>query len=214
MPLSWNEIRNRAVAFSREWADEQSEHAEAKSFWDGFFNVFGINRRRVASFERHVEKASGGSGYIDLFWPGVLLAEHKSRGKDLSRAHAQAIDYFPGLSDKELPRYVIVSDFARFRIHDLDEGTETEVRLEDLHQHVEQFGFVAGYEARRFKEQDPVNIAAAELLGKLHDRLRDIGYDGHQLDGLSGTHLVLPLRRRHWNLHASRSVRGLCRNQD
>jgi hypothetical protein len=182
MPLSWNEIRDRAIMFSREWADESSEHAEAKSFWDGFFNVFGVNRRRVAAFEKHVQKASGGSGFIDLFWPGILLAEHKSRGKDLSRAHSQAIDYFPGLSDKELPRYVIVSDFARFRIHDLDDGTETEIHLEDLHQHVEQFGFIAGYEARQFKEQDPVNIEAAELLGKLHDELKYIGYDGHQLE--------------------------------
>jgi len=43
MPLSWNEIRDRSLAFSREWADESSEDAEAKSFWDGFFNVFGIN---------------------------------------------------------------------------------------------------------------------------------------------------------------------------
>lgn len=41
MPLSWDEIRDRALGFSREWADECSEDAEAKSFWDGFFNVFG-----------------------------------------------------------------------------------------------------------------------------------------------------------------------------
>ncbi len=54
MPLSWNEIRNRALAFSKEWADESSEDAEAKSFWGDFFNVFGISRRRVASFEEPV----------------------------------------------------------------------------------------------------------------------------------------------------------------
>ena len=54
MPLSWNEIRDSSLAFSREWADESSEDAEAKSFWDGFFNVFGITRRRVAFlFERY-----------------------------------------------------------------------------------------------------------------------------------------------------------------
>jgi len=33
MPLSWNEIRDRAVAFSREWAGATSERAEAQSFW-------------------------------------------------------------------------------------------------------------------------------------------------------------------------------------
>ena len=39
MPLSWNEIRDRAITFSKEWADESSEDAEAKSFWDAFFNL-------------------------------------------------------------------------------------------------------------------------------------------------------------------------------
>ncbi|WP_197686705.1 type IIL restriction-modification enzyme MmeI [Metallibacterium scheffleri] len=122
MPLSWNEIKDRALRFSREWALESSEDAEAKSFWDGFFEVFGVSRRRVASFERRVKKIDGKDGYIDLLWKGVLLIEHKSRGKDLDRASAQARDYFHGLTEAELPRYLLVSDFARFRLYDLDAG--------------------------------------------------------------------------------------------
>ncbi len=120
MPISWNEIRDRSLTFSREWATECSEDAEAKSFWDGFFNVFGITRRRVASFEAPVKKGDGQGGFIDLLWKGVLLVEHKSRGKDLERAARQAFDYFPGLKERDLPRYVLVSDFARFRLFDLD----------------------------------------------------------------------------------------------
>ena len=57
MPLSWNEIKSRAVTFSKEWEDETSEDAEAKSFRDDFFNIFGISRRRVATFEQQVRKA-------------------------------------------------------------------------------------------------------------------------------------------------------------
>jgi hypothetical protein len=182
MPLSWNEIRSRAITFSKEWEDESSESAEAKTFWDQFFEVFGVPRRRLATFETHVQKAGEKAGFIDLFWPGVLIAEHKSRGKNLKRAFTQAIDYFPGLKDADLPRYVVVSDFARFRIHDLETGDETEFPLADLHQHVQTFGFIAGYEARKFKEQDPVNIKAAERLAALHDGLKDIGYDGHDLE--------------------------------
>ena len=41
MPLSWNEIRNRAHEFSNRWENETSEDAEAKTFWTEFFNVFG-----------------------------------------------------------------------------------------------------------------------------------------------------------------------------
>lgn len=182
MPLSWNEIRDRAVRFSKEWEGESSEDAEAKSFWDAFFNVFGITRRRIASFETPVKKSDGKGGFIDLLWKGVLVVEHKSLGKDLDRAYHQATDYFSGLKERDLPRYVLVSDFGRFRLYDLDEGTEREFALKDLHKNVRQFGFIAGYEAKSFGEQDPVNIAAAEKLGKLHDQLKAIGYDGHPLE--------------------------------
>lgn len=182
MPLSWNEIKSRALAFSKEWADEVSEHAEAKSFWDGFFNVFGISRRRVASFEQPVKKLGDKQGFIDLFWKGVLLVEHKSRGRNLDKAHSQALDYFPGLKEHELPRYVLVSDFARFRLYDLEENEEFEFALADLHQHIHRFGFIAGYQTHKVQAEDPVNIEAAERMGKLHDQLLDIGYSGHDLE--------------------------------
>lgn len=182
MPLSWNEIRDRSVTFVREWEGESSEHAEAKSFWDAFFQVFGVSRRRLAAFEKHVKKADGKDGFIDLFWPGMLLAEHKSLGKNLDSAYDQATDYFPGLSDKELPRYIIVSDFARFRIRNLDTGENTEFPLAHLPKHLSLFGFIAGYETREYKEQDPVNIKAAQKLAELHDALKDVGYEGHELE--------------------------------
>ena len=85
MPLSWNEIKSRALQFSKEWENESNEDAEAKSFWDDFFNNFGISRRRVATFEKLVNKLDDKQGYIDLLWKGVILIEHKSRGKDFSQ---------------------------------------------------------------------------------------------------------------------------------
>ena len=182
MPLSWNEIRDRALTFSREWADEKCENAEAKSFWDGFFNVFGITRRRVASFEAPVKKGDGHGGFIDLLWKGVLLVEHKSRGKDLERASRQAFDYFPGLKERDLPRYVLVSDFARCRLFDLDNNEQHDFPLAELPAHIQLFGFIAGYQTRSFGQQDPVNVLAAEKLGKLHDQFKTTGYDGHALE--------------------------------
>ena len=72
MPLSWNEIKSRAIVFTNEWKDEVSEDAEAKSFWDDFFNVFGISRRRVATFEQQVKKIDDQQGFIDLLWKGTM----------------------------------------------------------------------------------------------------------------------------------------------
>ena len=47
MRLSWNEIKSRALVFTQEWKDEVSDNAEAKTFWNDLFNVFGISRRRM-----------------------------------------------------------------------------------------------------------------------------------------------------------------------
>jgi type II restriction/modification system DNA methylase subunit YeeA len=182
MPISWNEIKDRAVKFSNEWAEEASEDAEAKSFWDAFFNVFGVPRKRVAAFEKKVKKIDGKDGYIDLLWKGILLIEHKSRGKDLERAYQQAKDYFPGIKDIDLPRYILVCDFARFRLYDLEEDDQHEFILKELYKNVRLFGFIAGYQTTSYKEQDPVNIKAAERMGKLHDKLKAIGYEGHELE--------------------------------
>jgi hypothetical protein len=182
MPLSWNEIKQRAISFTKEWETAISEKSEAQSFWNDFFNVFGISRRRVATFEVPVKKADHKQGFIDLLWKGMILVEHKSRGKDLDRATQQAKDYFPNLKEHELPKYILVSDFQKFRLYDLDTSVNHEFELKDFVNHVHLFGFMAGYEKRVYKDEDPVNIAAAELMGKLHDRLKDVGYTGHDLE--------------------------------
>jgi len=73
MPLSWNEIKHRAIKFGNDWKTETREAAERQTFWNEFFDVFGIRRRTVASFEEPVRKLSGNWGAIDVFWPGKLL---------------------------------------------------------------------------------------------------------------------------------------------
>jgi hypothetical protein len=182
MPLSWNEIKNRAIAFQKEWEGETSEKAESQSFWNEFFHVFGISRRRVASFEQPIKKADNKQGFIDLLWKGTILVEHKSKGKDLEKATQQAKDYFPNLKEHELPRYILVSDFQRFKLYDLDSGNQWEFELSNFVDNVHLFDFIAGYEKRVYKDEDPVNLQAAELMGKLHDCLKEIGYMGHNLE--------------------------------
>lgn len=181
--LSWDEIRNRALRFQNEWKDETSENAEAKTFWNEFFEVFGISRRRVATFEESV-KIDGHTKFVDLLWKGTLLVEHKSKGKDLNRAYTQATNYFPGIKDRDLPQYVLVSDFENFRLYDLDNDIQYQFQLKDFHKNVELFSFIAGYEKHEIRPQDPVNVKAAEMMGKIHDALQAINYMGDDLDTL------------------------------
>ena len=182
MALSWNEIKERAVSFSKEWADASNEEAEAQPFLVDFFNVFGISSKRVGTFEHKVKKLDEKEGYIDMLWKGTILIEMKSRGKDLDKAYQQAIDYTHGLKEHELPKYILVSDFENFRLHDLEDGTQIDFKLKDLVKNVRYFGYLLGYQKKVYKEEDPANIKAAELMGKLHDRLKGIGYTGHPLE--------------------------------
>ncbi len=182
MRLSWNEIRIRAATFAQEWADEGYEKGQTQLFYRDFLDIFGVPVRRVASFEEHVKLLDDRHGFIDLFWKGVLLVEQKSAGRDLAEAKTQAFSYFPGISDADLPRYLLLSDFQTFELYDLDEAEDTAFSLAELPQHVEKFSFILGLQRRSFRDQDPVNIEASERVGQLHDALADAGYTGHDLE--------------------------------
>lgn len=178
---SWNEIRRASNAFVAAWKDETSEAAEKQTFWNEFFAVFGITRRNFVRFEKAVEKLGGAKGFIDAFWPGEVIVEHKSRGEDLSMARVQALDYLNGVPQHELPAQLVVSDFANFYVLDFETGAETEFPLGELPRHVELFARFAGYRKRGFVREDEVSVEAARLMGRLHDQLRASGYTGHPL---------------------------------
>ncbi|MFN5255787.1 MAG: DNA methyltransferase [Limnohabitans sp.] len=184
MGLNWNEIKSRALLFSKTWADACNEDSQAKPFWIDFFEIFGITNKRVATFELNVKKLGGAQGFVDLFWPGVLLVEHKSRGKSLDDAVDQAVGYLHNLPERDLPQLVVVCDFARFRVRRLATGETVEFELQHLHKHVKLFGLLAGYKVQDIQAEDPVNIKAAERMGRLHDALKASGYSGHALEVL------------------------------
>jgi len=199
--ISWNEIRHRALLFSRDWQTARREQADKQTFWNEFFNIFGIARRVIASFEEPVSRLTGSTGFIDLFWPGKLLVEHKTTGHNLDQAESQAFSYIRDLIDSgrqdEVPRYVLLSDFQRFALYDLEPEEQLnlplfhglhfhrlEFPLTDLRHHVLAFAFIPGYKIHRFTEQDPANLKAVSLMANLHDTLRDGGYTGHELERL------------------------------
>lgn len=204
MRLSWNEVRVRAAAFAEEWRDAEYEKGETQSFYNAFFEVFGVKRRTVARYEEHVRKLDDRSGFIDLFWPGVLIVEQKSAGRDLGRAYGQAGEYFDALPDRDRPRYILVSDFRTFELHDLGDRAVRRFELQDLPANVESFGFILGVERRVFRDQDPANVEAAELAGRIHDHPGRRRLHGTRPGALSGPARLLPVRGRHGYLRASR----------
>ena len=181
MHLSWNEVRTRAARFAEDWQEASYEKGETQSFYNAFFDIFGVQRRSVARYEEHVRKLDNRFGFIDLFWPGVLIVEQKSAGRDLAAAYGQAGEYFDSLPERDRPRYILVSDFQSFVLHDLDEGERISFALVALPAYVEAFGFIMGVQRRTFRDQDPVNVEVSKSMGQLHDVLQASGYSGHDL---------------------------------
>jgi len=179
---SWNDIRKRATAFASEWASATDERAQSQLFWVEFFAIFSIDFKRVAQFEAHARRVTTGNrGRIDVFWPRVLLCEHKSAGKDLAQAEHQALDYLDSIDASEQPKAIITSDFANIRLLDLANGGEAiTIKTTDLAKEIERFGFIIGYKKPTFRNEDEANVQAARLMGKLYEELSKDGYEGHE----------------------------------
>ena len=198
--LSWKAIHDNAVIFARDWQSASREQADKQTFWNEFFQVFGIPRRTVASFEEPVKKLRGTYGFIDLLWKGKLLVEHKSAGESLEAAEVQAFDYLQGLQSvgrgDEIPRYILLSDFKRFALYDLEPDEQldlplfrarrilrTEFTLADFPDHVRDFAFIPGYSTPTpSKAPDQLNLKAVTIMATLHDTLKAGGYTGHDLE--------------------------------
>ena len=187
MAVNWRDVQDKAVSFVHEYGDASEEDKWAKAFWVRFFDVFGVRERSVGIFEERVKLLSGASGKIDFFAPNRFLIEHKTAGKDLDSAFLQAADYMDALSEDEKPRYIIVSDFRRFRIIDLEAPEEsriTEFTLEAFPDNVQKFSFLTDEKIQVYKEEAPINVRAVRAIGKLYDALKSSNYDPKYLPPL------------------------------
>ena len=194
--LTRHEIRKNASKFAERWKGKKhektglladfgdakrgrklkDEKAEAQTFYNEFFEVFGVKRLGTAFFEHYVKKIGRGRGFIDLYWPKTLIAEHKSMGEDLDKAMVQANEYLPGLENNERPQFMLACDFQNFFLVDLDTRKEYRFRLHELPDRIDLFDFMRGKKPRDFSSHAPVSVKASELMGDVYGALRANGY--------------------------------------
>lgn len=182
--VNWRDIQEQAEKFALDWKDTKEEQKWAQTFWTEFFRIFGVSPRSLGVFEERVKMLKGNTGRIDFFGPGVFLVEHKSLGEDLDSAFLQAAGYIDSLREEDKPRYVVVSDFARFRIYDLEVRTNAEFPLKELAANIVRFGFLTHEEVREPREQEPIDIKAVRAIGKLHAALKSSNYTAMHLSPL------------------------------
>ena len=176
--------RARAAKFAERWRGESYERGEAQTFWNEFFEIFGRDRRSMARFEVYLRtRLRKHGGFIDLFWPKVLIIEHKSTGRSLEEALAQAGDYMEDMPDDVFPRHMLACDFANFHLVDLVNGIEYRFVLEELPDNIGLFGFMANRPACA-ADTDPVNQKATAIMGKIYESLAETGYPSGDMERL------------------------------
>ena len=185
MSLTWQEIRDNAIIFRERWKNAGNERSEAQTFlYELLRDVYGVDPRRVGTFEQKVHPSSDTNGYIDMLWPGRILIEMKSKGKSLDKAHEQAKRYaFSITSDEDLPVYILVCDFARFRLYNLITDQSAEFTLDALPDNVERLSVFTEQATKYDLVVDKeLNTQAAYKMAQLHDLLKANNYQGHALE--------------------------------
>ena len=184
--LSWDEIEDRAAAFRKSWEKQKgAERQQAQNFIRDFLSVFGIENPmdNDGEFEHKCPKEFGDDGYIDYFLPRKLIVEMKSKGKDLDKAFEQVKDYVFHLPADEMPELVLVCDFNKFELYHRTTAEHVSFQLKDIRKYIRHFANIAGYETQRiYDEQFEVNVEAAMKMARIHDALREYGYEGHELE--------------------------------
>jgi len=184
MSLTWKQIESNAFRFAGDWADAKYEKGETQTFYNEFFEVFGISRKSVARFEEPVKLLGGSSGFVDLLWPGVLIVEQKSRGRDLDNAAKQAGEYFDALPERIKPRFQLVCDFQNFRLVDRDTRKEVEFTLAEFPKYVRQFSFLLGKQNPKNRIPEQLNLDAAKHIVAIHRDLAVSGYPARDMEAL------------------------------
>lgn len=185
------QLQTAAQNFAAYYKDQTDERREKDTFWNEFFAIFGIDRKNVAHFEYPVKDPADNTQFVDIFWEGIFLAEHKSANKNLTKAKEQAERYLQEIGRTKpsaLPEYYAVSDFAHFHLYRRvpEESAENQWQfpLEELPEYITRgvFDFMFGIEAKVRQIQEEANIQAAAAIGRLHDALKEEGiYEEHEL---------------------------------
>lgn len=182
--LTWSEIETRAIAFQNNWKKPKGdERQEAQTFEKDFMNIFGVDFRE-GFHEYQLVLNNGSIGYIDYFLPAKIVIEMKSKGKSLAKAYTQAMDYVHALKPEEQPELVMVCDFDKIELHNLKRDIHYKpFKVSQLKNHIRILGLLAGYEDK-FEEKNEIelNTKASYKMAKLHDFLKEYGYEEHAIE--------------------------------
>lgn len=161
----------------QQWEKENTRGTEkrySESFFRELVECFGIKSSRELEFQKPANRADTDSslkGAIDMFYPGVVLAEAKSHYIGLDEAHQQAQAYLYGgdIDPDEKPRVLLMTNFKQFRIEFIDSiEPDYEFDLNDIAENVDALMFLHRIDAPTPKRQEQASIEASKLMANLY----------------------------------------------
>jgi type I restriction-modification system DNA methylase subunit len=189
------EMRERAESFAISWRGITEERAEAQSFTNEFFEIFGLKRRDYAQFEKPIRKKDEtGTGFADLFWSGKLIIESKSahldKPKHWEKTLQQAEEYIENLQLHQRPQYIMLMNFKRIQKHSVESLGKTnkikisfvsEVPISDLAHRLDEFDFFVEFANRLETDEEKANQEAARRIANVYDAIERKGYNPNDI---------------------------------
>ena len=183
--MTQTEQQTAAKKFSEEWKDRGDEKQETQRFWIGLLaDVLGVPQAAsYIEFEKRVKLSH--TSFIDGYIPETkVLIEQKSMDIDLEKSYAQsdgtmltpyqqAKRYASELPYDLRPRWIVVSNFAEIRIHDMNrpEDEPEILKLENLEKEFYRLEFLADRTSEKIRREEEISIKAGELVKKLYNAL-------------------------------------------
>lgn len=148
-----------ARAFAAKWAGRGYEKGDTASFWlELCGDVLGMPD---VTTNVRFEKRTNHAGFIDGIIPDAkTIIEQKSAGIDLDKKELrqgewvtpfeQAWRYARSVKYSQMPRYIVVSNFQTFRIHDLEADHPDQqfvaLKLSELPDQLRLFEFLSDHQ--------------------------------------------------------------------
>lgn len=180
------EQKKAAKAFTERWAGKGDEKQETQLFWiDLLQNVLGVeNPTALIQFEKTVVVEKN-TKFIDGYIPATkVLIEQKGAHVKLGKTavqsdgekltpYGQAFRYNNYLPYEERARWIIVSNFERILIYNMNKpnGEPDEILLKDLPKQFYQLQLLTVQKSELLKKEEQISIDAGNLVGKLYDAL-------------------------------------------
>lgn len=181
--MTENERRLAAKLFAQDWVGRGDEKQDTQSFWLSLLQkVYGVeDPAKYIRFELPVKLSHTSfiDGYIETT---RVLIEQKGRDIDLRKGakqsdgsilspFQQARRYAGYLPHNQNPRWIVVSNFQSFEIHDMNRPNDAPevVQLSELEKDYSRLNFLADTGDANIKREMEISLQAGELVGKLYE---------------------------------------------